>query len=231
MAVGRGRGGELLRRAGLALAISISAAACSLVRSAPPPPAQPPAATQGAPSAPVVGVASWYGPGFDGHRTSSGAVYHEDELTAASMLYALGSRVMVTNLDNGRSVEVTIDDHGPFVKGRKIDLSEKAARLIGMVGPGTARVRIDLLSAPPNSRPIGPPRYYVQVGSFASSSNASRLRDQIATRYPDVHIDSVVAESRRYYRVRMGAFSDRSEAESRAARTARLGLPVVIITE
>src|SRR5690349_11605418 len=66
----------------------------------------------------VTGVASWYGPGFDGHRTANGEVYNQEELTAASTIIPLGSHVMVTNLDNGRAVEVRINDHGPYVKGR-----------------------------------------------------------------------------------------------------------------
>ena len=78
-------------------------------------------------------MASWYGPGFHGHKTSAGAFYDQEDLTAASIDFPLGSRVMVTNLDNGRSVEVTITDRGPFIKGRKIDLSHKAARMIGML--------------------------------------------------------------------------------------------------
>ncbi len=73
-------------------------------------------------------MASWYGPGFHGHKTSAGSVYDQEELTAASIAFPLGSRVMVTNLDNGLSVEVTITDRGPFLKGRKIDLSHKAER-------------------------------------------------------------------------------------------------------
>ena len=87
-------------------------------------------------------MASWYGPGFHGHKAATGAIYNQEDMTAASIAFPLGSRVMVTNLDNGRSVEVTITDRGPFVKGRKIDLSHKAARMIGMLDQGTARVRI-----------------------------------------------------------------------------------------
>jgi peptidoglycan lytic transglycosylase len=219
----------ILSRAALAAA-GLLFAACSQLRP-PPPSLAPPAPAPRPPSGPVIGVASWYGPGFDGRRTSSGEVYNQEDLTAASSIYALGSRVMVTNLDNDRSVVVTINDHGPFVKGRKVDLSKKAARVIGMIGPGTAPVRIDLLNAPAGSRPVGPPQYYVQVGSFANSSNAARLREQLVAYYPDVRIDPVDAGARRYYRVRMGAFSSRGAAESRAAATTRLGLPVVIVTE
>ena len=105
-------------------------------------------------------MAPWYGPGFHGRKTSAGAYYDEEDLTAASIDFPLGSRVMVTNLDNGRSVEVTITDRGPFLKGRKIDLSHKAARVIGMIDPGTARVRISLISKPAGTREVGAPLRY-----------------------------------------------------------------------
>src|SRR5437667_396385 len=91
------------------------------------------------------GVASWYGPGFHGNRTANGEIYDQYELTAAHPSLPLGSRVMVTNLSNGRAVEVRVNDRGPFVNGRVIDLSYAAPRTIGLVGPGTVRVRIEVL--------------------------------------------------------------------------------------
>ncbi len=177
-------------------------------------------------------MASWYGPGFNGHQTSTGTIYDQEELTAASIAFPLGSRVMVTNLDNGRSVEVTITDRGPFVKGRKIDLSHKAARVIGMLDHGTAPVRISLVSKPAGSREVGAPmRYFVQVGSFSERRNAEQLRSKLAAYYADVHVDRLDADHHRYYRVRMGAFASRSAAEARASDSARFGLPVVIVSE
>src|SRR5262252_11236276 len=88
------------------------AAGCSLFRGAPPP----------SPEGVQVGVASWYGPGFHGNRTANGEIYDQYELTAAHRTLPLGTRAMVTDLDNGRSVEVRINDRGPFVDGRVIDL-------------------------------------------------------------------------------------------------------------
>ena len=178
-------------------------------------------------------MASWYGPGFHGHQGAAGGIYDQEDLTAASIAFPLGSRVMVTNLDNGRSVEVTIADRGPFLKGRKIDLSHKAARIIGMLNHGTARVRIALISKPAGTRDVGAPlRYWVQVGSFSNHQNAEQVRRRLIASYADVHVVDVLdAEHRRYYRVRMGAFATRSAAEARASDTARFGLPVVIITE
>ncbi len=96
-------------------------------------------------------LASWYGPGFDGRRTSSGEVFREDRLTAASRTLPLGSQVRVTNLNNGRAVVVRINDRGPYVHGRGIDLSEGAAQHIGLTHKGVARVRLTSLDEPPPS--------------------------------------------------------------------------------
>ena len=91
------------------------------------------------------GVASWYGPGYDGKRTSSGEVFDQDALTAAHPTWAFGTRVKVTLLSTGRSVVVRINDRFPAHKGRAIDLSREAARRIGLIGPGTGRVRLEVL--------------------------------------------------------------------------------------
>ena len=210
-------------------------AGCSTASRPAPLPALPPVSSVAQPAPPLrsqYGVASWYGPGFNGHATSSGEIYNQDDLTAASTLYPLGSQVMVTNLGNGRSVEVRINDHGPFVKGRKIDLSKKAAVVLGMMGPGTANVRLDLLGVPEGSSPIGtPPQFFVQVGSFSNSTNANHLRTRLAAYYPDVRVDQVAAGAHQFYRVRMGGFPTRSEAEARAGQTSRFGLPIVIVSE
>ncbi len=177
-------------------------------------------------------MASWYGPGFHGHKNAAGGFYDQEDLTAASIAFPLGSRAMVTNLDNGRSVEVTITDRGPFKKGRKIDLSHNAARMIGILDRGTARVRISLISKPAGTRDVGAPlRYWVQIGSFSERQNAEQVRSKLAPYYTDVHVDRLDADHRRYYRVRMGAFATRSAAEARASDSARFGLPVMIVTE
>lgn len=177
-----------------------------------------------------MGVASWYGPGFNDHRTSSGTVYDQEDLTAASTLFPLGTHLLVTNLENDRAVEVTINDHGPYVKGRQIDLSRKAARVLGVIGPGTARVRMDVLATPAGGPAIGE-RFFVQVGSFADPGNARRMQLRLAVAYPDVHVEAAEAGANRYYRVRMGAFMSRHDAEDRADRVASFGYPAVIITE
>jgi rare lipoprotein A len=221
---------------GLVFAIAVFAgvvfAACSTARPvhSPPPPIaeRPPPATESS----LTGVASWYGPGFDGRRTATGEVYNQEEMTAASTVIPLGSNVMVTNLDNGRAVQVRINDHGPYLKGRKIDLSHEAARTLGIVTPGTARVRIDVLSQPQGTRPIGTPiRYYVQVGSYSQQTNARRVSNKLAPYYRDVRIDPVTTGTRCFYRVRMGWFATRDEARERANDCARFGYPIVIVSE
>jgi rare lipoprotein A len=94
------------------------------------------------------GIASWYGHPYHGRQTASGEIYDMHKMTAAHRRFAFGTCVRVDNLDNGRSTEVRINDRGPFVKGRIIDLSRAAAERVDMIGPGTARVRIVVVNAP-----------------------------------------------------------------------------------
>jgi rare lipoprotein A len=126
------------RRSGVVTGLLVALEACSVVK----------------PTTPSVvdghqqGVASWYGPGFHGRRTANGEVYDQYELTAAHQTLPLGTRALVTSLTNGRSVEVRINDRGPFVDGRIVDLSYAAASVIGMIGPGTMPVRLKVIDAP-----------------------------------------------------------------------------------
>lgn len=96
----------------------------------------------------AVGEASWYGPGFHGRKTANGEKYNQRALTAAHPTLPLGTSVKVTNLENDKSVVVRINDRGPFVRGRIIDLSKGAAEKLGIVGAGTAEVAIDAISVP-----------------------------------------------------------------------------------
>lgn len=179
----------------------------------------------------MVGIASWYGPGFDGRRTASGEVYHQEDLTAASNIFPIGTRLLVADLENGRVVEVRVNDRGPFRKHRKIDLSRGAARALGMIRHGTAPVRMYVLAVPAGQGPTpARSRYFVQVGAFSRPYDAERLRDELLPYYPDVRVDPAGFGSYRYYRVRMGAFETRAQAQARADGTARLGLPVIIVS-
>ncbi len=199
-------------------------AACSTPR-----PVSPPALPVSS-GASVVGVASWYGPGFDGHRTSSGATYNREGLTAASTRFPLGTQLRVTNLDNGRAVNVIVNDHGPYVKGRGIDLSHKAAVKLAMIGRGTAPVRMDVLATPAGGPALGQ-RYFVQVGSFANAANARQLGKHLAASYPEVRVTEAGIDGDRRYRVRLGAYMDRHQAELRATSLARKGYHAKIVTE
>lgn len=97
-------------------------------------------ASLSAPAAAECGRASWYGPGFNGKKTASGARFNQAAMTAAHRSLPFGTRVKVTDQRTGKSVHVTINDRGPFIRGRIIDLSKEAARQLGMLGTGTARV-------------------------------------------------------------------------------------------
>lgn len=218
-----------VRRLALAMVVSAMVAGCASRQPAPSvAPAPVPVGSASIRS--VVGKASWYGPGFNGHPTATGEIYDQEQMTAASSIFPLGSEVIVTDLGNGRAVEVRINDRGPFRKGRKIDLSHGAARALGMVGPGTAPVRMDLVSTPAFD-PAGEPQYFVQAGSYADRDNAEKIRARLAAYYPDVRLSELDTEGGHYYRVRMGGFATREQAQARAVQTARFGLPVIIIRE
>jgi rare lipoprotein A len=122
-------------------------AGCSLkqepVPLQPVPPAHEEAAPAGKPETTQVGTASWYGPGFHGQETASGETFDQHALTAAHRTLPLGTEAKVTNLDTGQSVNVTINDRGPYVPGRQLDLSQAAAQQIGLTKTGVAKVKIE----------------------------------------------------------------------------------------
>jgi rare lipoprotein A len=170
-----------------------------------------------------VGWASWYGKDFHGRRTASGAVYDMYQLTAAHQTLPLGTSAMVTHLGSGRSVMVTINDRGPFVKGRIIDLSYAAAQALGMVEEGVAKVRLEVVDkkAAPPSAPEG--AFTIQVGAFIDRSNAIRLMEALKRSYTDVTITELKTPEDTYYRVRVGRFRIRAEAYQIASRLAQEG--------
>lgn len=151
------------------------------VRAAAPPP--PPTVSSAA--GVEVGLASWYGHPYHGRSAASGETYDMEQLTAAHRTLPFGTLVRVVNLANSKTVDVRINDRGPFVDDRIIDLSHAAARAIDLVGPGTARVRLEILQAP---AVIMPGFYTVQVGAFAVRANADRLRAEMEARYGAAHI-------------------------------------------
>jgi rare lipoprotein A len=175
-----------------------------------------------------VGWASWYGKDFHGRRTASGAVYDMYQLTAAHKTLPLGTAVMVTHLDNGKAVKVTINDRGPFVKGRIIDLSYAAAQALGMVEEGVARVRVEVFdkNAIPTSSSEGP--FTIQIGAFIDRSNAVRLTEELQRAYKGVSITELKTPENTYYRVRLGSFRTREEAYQIASRLAQDGYAAFI---
>ncbi len=176
-----------------------------------------------------LGTASWYGPGFHGRHTSSGEIYDQYDLTAAHRTLPLGTRVAVTNLQNGKEVEVRINDRGPFVKDRMIDLSYAAARILGMIGPGTVPVRLEVLEA--GAVQLASVAYAVQVGAFAQRENAERLKDTLSRRFRGVYMSTFDGTAGSYYRVRLGRFAKHDEAAAAARSITPLGLPAVIVEE
>jgi rare lipoprotein A len=184
------------------------------------------------PEAPVsqLGIASWYGPGFHGKATASGTVYSQNEFTAAHQTLPLGTRVMVTNMETGSATEVTINDRGPFAKGRIIDLSYAAAQALDMIGPGTAMVRVDVLDSPVPIQAVRPSLdYTLQLGSFSQLENARQLRDRVAQSFSDVTIAPLQSKDATYYRVSLGTFSSRADAEERARQLTQAGYSVIVM--
>ena len=177
------------------------------------------------------GKASWYGDPYHGRRTTSGEVYDMYQLTAAHRTLPLGTWVMVTNLDNGRSVEVRVNDRGPFQEGRILDLSYAAARLLDVVGPGVIPVRLRVTRIPRSADGtlISSTPYTVQVGSFLDRTNALTLKAELERTFDGVVVSAKVIDGETYYRVRVGVFADREQAKGTAARLAARGYHVLIV--
>ncbi|MFQ5526534.1 MAG: septal ring lytic transglycosylase RlpA family protein [Thermoanaerobaculia bacterium] len=135
------------------------------------------------------GIASWYGPGFHGRTTANGETYDMEAMTAAHKKLPFGSIVEVRNRDNGRRTRVRINDRGPFVRGRIIDLSKAAAREIGMIGAGTARVKIRVIGRS-ERRLRGSKRYTVQAGAFRERLRAQDRLAAVRRHYPAAQLDA-----------------------------------------
>ncbi len=192
------------------------------------------------------GVASWYGPDFHGHNTSSGEPYDMYAMTAAHKTLPLPCYARITNLNNGRSVVVRINDRGPFVGNRIVDLSYTAAQRLDIVRTGTALVELQTVAPitdrgtvasawptpmpmpmpTPTPAPVSPPTLYIQVGAYADASNAQRVVERLQA----AGIDSAfslasVSGARPLRRVRVGPIASVEQFDSIAARLATLGYP------
>ena len=154
------------------------------------------------------GVASWYGVPFHGRATASGEIYDMEASTAAHRTLPFGTILRVQNLDNERTTTVRVNDRGPFVKGRNLDLSRRAARELEMMGPGTARVRLTIVNAPPPASRES--CWVVQAGAFLDRDNAELLRRSLER---EGQVVRITTGPDGLHRVRAGPFQSRMEAE------------------
>lgn len=175
------------------------------------------------------GIASWYGPRFHGKRTASGEVFDQFDLTAAHPSLPLGTRVLVTNLKTGQAAEVRINDRGPFVDGRVIDLSYAAGRVVGVVGPGTAPVRLVVLGWEEPRRAAD--RYVVQLGMFSDRRKAQRLLRELHRKSYVAYVVPARFGNVTYYRVRMRVRGDHESARRTAQALAQAGLNPLVVAE
>ena len=174
------------------------------------------------------GIASWYGSEFHGRRTSSGEIYNMYAHTAAHRTLPLGTMVKVERLDNHKQTVVRINDRGPFVEGRIIDLSYAAARDLDMISTGTAPVRITVLFPAEVYRAMEKELFTVQVGSFNSYTRALLLKRKIEKHFPYVYLRKFSDGQNVYWRVRVGKYTDRSSADVCSAKLKQLGFPAFV---
>jgi rare lipoprotein A len=198
-----------------------------------------------------IGIASWYGRQFHGQRTSLGERYDMYAMTAAHKTLPLPSYVRVTDLDNGRSVIVRVNDRGPFLHNRLIDLSYAAAMKLGIVGHGTGRVEVTAITPGPNAPPGNdgvrtralqanagpvqtqalPPeheggRLYLQVGAFSLRERAEQLRSRLQKAgLGPVLVQAAVDGARTFFRVRIGPLDQLDRNGNLAERVSELGIP------
>lgn len=168
------------------------------------------------------GIASWYGPNFHGKLTANGEKYDMYGLTAAHRTLPFNSIVKVKNLDNGKSVQVRINDRGPYAKNRIIDLSKKAAQKIGMLGPGTAKVELILLKGNIDNGRITNlkiPTYTVQLASYTEEGQAFTHAQKIR----GSRVEKITLNQGIVYRVYFGTYVDREKARSQQQKLKQQG--------
>lgn len=213
-----------------------------------------------------VGIASWYGSDFHNRRTANGEKYDMNTLTAAHRTLPLPSIVKVTNLENGRSLVLRVNDRGPYAKNRIIDISKRGAQLLGYQAQGTAKVRVELLEkesrelkaallgekvedvkcAANKPTPVATEgktlviyndsvadsvtdsraadnRYFVQAGSFTQRKSAANLKERLA-QFGNAGVATASVAGKTFYRVRLGPFSFKEEAEVTLAKVKNYGI-------
>jgi len=170
------------------------------------------------------GMAAWYGKELHGKQTANGEVFDMYGLSAAHRTLPLGTVVHVTNLDNFKSITVRINDRGPFLKSRFLDLSYGAAKELGFVSEGTARVKIETVVAVRD-----PAQYTVQAAVFTEEENARLLKERLDAKFGVVSITSFETNLARFYRVRVGAYASEDRAEQVAGKLMLEGLEPIVV--
>ena len=171
------------------------------------------------------GIASWYGRPYHGRKTASGEIYNMFGISAAHRTLPFGTNVKVHDLDNGQTVQVRINDRGPFVEGRIIDLSYGAAKALRMNIAGIARVKLEILGYGPQASPVPLPGIFaVQVGAFRDPKNAERLKERIEALFQPVVILSFDRGDGMFHRVRVGNESTQEGAQALAAKLLQANL-------
>lgn len=167
-----------------------------------------------------VGIASWYGKDFHGKKTANGYIYNMYGVSAAHKTLPLGTKVRVTNLENRRSIILVINDRGPFVGDRIIDLSYGAAKKLDTVQRGVVKVRVTAIGTIPGVRTTtvkaaSPSKsFHVRVGAFANKNNAVRTYQRLVSiGYKGAIINTVRRNGQTLHVVQAGSFSDRNKAE------------------
>jgi rare lipoprotein A len=175
------------------------------------------------------GIASWYGLEEEGRPTASGEIMDPERFTAAHRTYPFGTVVRVDDLDTGRSVVVVINDRGPFVEGRIIDLSYAPAEALGMVGKGVARVRIQVIGE--KSSNTTPYTWRVQVGAFLDEGRARYLAEELRREpYSKVLVHAQRQGGQTFYKVWVGEFNDRVQADRVALRLRQNGRSAIVVS-
>jgi rare lipoprotein A len=170
------------------------------------------------------GIASWYGRELHGKLTANGEVFDMYGLSAAHRTLPLGAVVRVTNLDNFKSITVRINDRGPFIKSRFLDLSYGAARELGFVSQGTARVRIETMEALRDTI-----QYTVQAAVFTEEENAKMLKERLDSKFGEVSIVPFETSIAMFYLVRVGVYDSEDHAEQAARKLTFEGLEPIVV--
>lgn len=160
------------------------------------------------------GIASWYGHPYHGRRAANGEIYDMEKMTAAHRTYPFDTWIRVKNLTNDRTVDVRIQDRGPFIRGRIIDLSKAAAREIELIGPGVAKVQLTVI-APPKDLAREPELFTIQVGAFREHDRALALEMEMKQKLGAARIIERAGDPV-MYRVLAGEFASTAEAEAAA---------------